>query len=209
MLIIGAKGFASELTDTVCETVIAADMYYYDDVSAESQLMFNRFRVLKNEKQASELFKLDGRFTLGVGNPLMRKKLAEKFLDLGGQLTTVISRKASVSSFGNTIEMGCIIMPQAIVEASNYISTGTLVHVGAFISHNVSIGQYCEISPYAKLLGNVTVGNLCSIGTGAIILPEINIGDNVVVGAGAVVTKDVPDNTVVAGVPAVKLRNNF
>jgi acetyltransferase-like isoleucine patch superfamily enzyme len=40
------------------------------------------------------------------------------------------------------------------------------------------------------------------IGAGVTILPGITIGENAVVAAGAVVTKDVPANTVVAGVPA-------
>lgn len=45
------------------------------------------------------------------------------------------------------------------------------------------------------------------IGAGAIILPGVTVGENAIVAAGAVVTKDVPDNTVVAGVPAKILRN--
>lgn len=40
------------------------------------------------------------------------------------------------------------------------------------------------------------------IGAGATVLPGVTIGENAVVAAGAVVSKDVPDNTVVAGVPA-------
>ena len=40
------------------------------------------------------------------------------------------------------------------------------------------------------------------IGAGAIILPGVTVGENAVVAAGAVVSKDVPANTVVAGVPA-------
>ena len=40
------------------------------------------------------------------------------------------------------------------------------------------------------------------IGSGATILPGVTIGDRAVVAAGAVVTKDVPEGTVVAGVPA-------
>lgn len=44
------------------------------------------------------------------------------------------------------------------------------------------------------------------IGAGAIILPGVTIGKNAIVAAGAIVTKDVPDNTVVAGVPATTLR---
>ena len=45
------------------------------------------------------------------------------------------------------------------------------------------------------------------IGAGAMILPGVTVGENAIVAAGAVVTKDVPDNAIVAGVPAKVLRN--
>lgn len=48
----------------------------------------------------------------------------------------------------------------------------------------------------------ITIGNDVWIGGKATILPGVTIGNNVVVAAGAVVTKDVPDNTLVGGVPA-------
>lgn len=40
------------------------------------------------------------------------------------------------------------------------------------------------------------------IGVGATILPGVTIGENSIVAAGAVVSKDVPDNTIVGGIPA-------
>lgn len=46
-----------------------------------------------------------------------------------------------------------------------------------------------------------------SIGSGAVIIAGITIGENAIIGAGAVVTKDVPSDTIVAGVPAKKLRD--
>ncbi|MBR1658764.1 MAG: sugar O-acetyltransferase [Oscillospiraceae bacterium] len=52
----------------------------------------------------------------------------------------------------------------------------------------------------------ITIGNDVWIGGNATILPGVTIGDNVIVAAGAVVTKDVPSNSVVAGVPARFLR---
>lgn len=52
----------------------------------------------------------------------------------------------------------------------------------------------------------VVIGNDVWIGGNCTILPGVTIGNNVVVAAGAVVTKDVPDNCVVAGVPAQKIR---
>ncbi|WP_430639527.1 DapH/DapD/GlmU-related protein [Haloferax volcanii] len=54
--------------------------------------------------------------------------------------------------------------------------------------------------------GEVVVERNAWIGAGATILPDVTIGENSVVAAGAVVTKDVPANTVVAGVPAEVVR---
>lgn len=45
------------------------------------------------------------------------------------------------------------------------------------------------------------------IGAAATIMPGVTVGENSVVAAGAVVTKDVPDNVVVAGVPAKFIKN--
>ena len=53
---------------------------------------------------------------------------------------------------------------------------------------------------------SVVIRRMAWIGAGAIILPGVTIGENAIVAAGAVVTKDVPDNTIVAGVPAKILR---
>ena len=56
-------------------------------------------------------------------------------------------------------------------------------------------------------LATTTVKKRASIGTSATILGGITIGENALVGAGSVVTKDVPDNTVVAGNPARIIKN--
>ncbi len=47
-----------------------------------------------------------------------------------------------------------------------------------------------------------TIGNNVSFGTGCKVLGSITVGDNVIIGANAVVIKDVPSNSVVAGIPA-------
>jgi acetyltransferase-like isoleucine patch superfamily enzyme len=48
----------------------------------------------------------------------------------------------------------------------------------------------------------VVIGNDVWIGANVVVLPGVTIGSHCVVAAGAVVTKDVPDHTLVAGVPA-------
>ena len=52
----------------------------------------------------------------------------------------------------------------------------------------------------------VVIGDDVWIGANAVILPGVTIGRHVVVAAGAVVTKDVPENTIVAGVPAKEIK---
>ncbi|HWA34188.1 MAG TPA: DapH/DapD/GlmU-related protein [Cyclobacteriaceae bacterium] len=55
-------------------------------------------------------------------------------------------------------------------------------------------------------LKSVVIKRNAWIGAGATILPGVTVGMNSIVAAGAVVTKDVPDNTIVGGVPAKVLR---
>lgn len=66
------------------------------------------------------------------------------------------------------------------------------------ISQGVTIGQ----SNRGDRRGVPTIGSRVYIGPGAKIIGNIQIGNNVAIGANAVVTKDVPDNAVVAGIPA-------
>lgn len=53
----------------------------------------------------------------------------------------------------------------------------------------------------------ITVGNDVWIGGNVTVIGGVHIGNNVIVAAGAVVTKDVPDNTIVGGVPAKPIKS--
>lgn len=57
--------------------------------------------------------------------------------------------------------------------------------------------------------GPIEIGNDVWIGTGAKVLSGVRIGDGAVIGAGSVVTKSIPPYTIVAGAPAVPLRQRF
>ncbi len=75
-----------------------------------------------------------------------------------------------------------------------------------FLTHDGGIAVIRkQVGPFS-VFGRIVVGNNVFIGCRAILLPGITIGNNVVIAAGAVVTKDIPDDVVVAGVPARPIR---
>jgi maltose O-acetyltransferase len=51
-------------------------------------------------------------------------------------------------------------------------------------------------------IGKVDIGDRVFIGAKSVVLPGVRIGSDVVIGAGSVVSRDVPDGTIAAGVPA-------
>ena len=204
MLIIGAKGFAKELLETVCQIKREKHITFYDDISGDlPDLLFDEYTIIRNFNDAEKYLKSgDGKFALGIGNPIFRYKLAQKFKAIGGELVSVISPFAKIGQWENSIGAGSNILSNVVIESNNVIGAGNLIHVGALVSHDITTGKFCEISPMVNLLGEVSLGDFCSIGASAVILPKIKIGKNVIVGAGAVVTEDVPDNSMVVGVPA-------
>ena len=90
-----------------------------------------------------------------------------------------------------------------------------IAHGNGIVVHpNAVIGKQCSILQQVTIGNNVaksrnevaTIGDYVFIGAGAKIIGSVKIGDHVVIGANSVVTKDVESNTVVAGVPAIRIR---
>ena len=98
------------------------------------------------------------------------------------------------------------------ISSHTFICEG--VHIGdnVFIGHNVTFinDKYPRsANPDGSMQTEADWGVVetfikkgASVGSSSTILCGVTVGENAIVGAGAVVTKDVPPNTVVAGVPA-------
>jgi len=103
------------------------------------------------------------------------------------------------------------------VSSHTFVCEGVTIEDDVFVGHNVSFinDKYPRATttngkPQTEADWGVVktlVKRGASIGTSATILCGVTIGENAIVGAGSVVTRDVPDNAVVAGVPARFIRS--
>lgn len=104
---------------------------------------------------------------------------------------------------GLKIGTNCSIQEQCIIDSShcwhieigNDVTLAPRVHI---LAHDASTKRHLN---YTKI-GNVIIEDKVFIGASSIILPGVRIGKNSIIGSGSVVTKDVPQNSVVAGNPA-------
>lgn len=90
-----------------------------------------------------------------------------------------------------------------------YGGMGVVIHARAKIGCNCIIAQQVTIGGRSKKPEVPIIGDHVYIGAGAKILGPVKIGNHVVIGANAVVLEDVPDHTVVAGVPAKIIRQGI
>jgi acetyltransferase-like isoleucine patch superfamily enzyme len=114
----------------------------------------------------------------------------------------------------------CIGNNTYIGESNNIRASGGIITIGSFcsISQNVTIvasnhqfknGEFIQSQKWSVEKNFVTIGHDVWVGANSVILPGVVIGDGAVIAAGSVVTKNVENNSVVAGNPArlIKYRN--
>ena len=86
------------------------------------------------------------------------------------------------------------------------IGKNTYLDNQVHIAHNVKIGSDCMIAGQVGFAGSSTIGNNVSIGGQAGISGHLSIGNNVKIGGGSGVIKDISDNQVVMGYPAIPFK---
>ena len=209
MIIIGAKGFAKEVLEVLRHLGQIENIAFYDDINTDlPNKLYNNFPILKSKKEVLSFFDLvkDKRFTIGIGSPILRKKIYNKFISWGGILASTVSPNSIIGAYDVTLGDGVNILSGVNISNGVKIGKACLIYYNAVITHDCKIGDFVDISPSVNLLGRCKIGSYCHIGANATILPDVEIGENVVVGAGSVVNNNIPSNSMVVGVPGKIIR---
>jgi len=109
-------------------------------------------------------------------------------------------------NFGQNIEIGDFVFFNrgVFIDSKGGVSIGN--HVGLAEDIRIFTHSHSESSHIIREYKPVTIKDYAKIYTGAVILPGITIGEQAIVASHSLVTKDVPANTLVAGMPAQIVR---
>ncbi len=164
-------------------------------------------RLYSEKAHLYVLYKEATHFVLCIGGEhgYARYMTAEKLIDKGLKPLSLISAHGLLDKLLGCGE-GVQVMPGAIVHKFSTLGHHCILNTNSTVDHECVLGNGVHVMGGASIAGRVTIGDFSSIGTNATILPNLKVGKNVFIGAGAVVTKDIKDNSVVAGVPAKPIK---
>lgn len=156
-----------------------------------------------------------GEPTVSATVPDWSREELRRFWDPGYKLLRAVRRYQRAKSRGGPV--GWVVckfwvlvhrfwsvITQSEIHLNTHIEGGLrLPHPTGIIIHpDARIGPNCQIFHQVTLASSVVMGGHVDLGAGAKIIGPLTIGDHVEVGANCVVTKDIENNTTVAGVPA-------
>lgn len=206
--IFGVSGFAREVAD-ICYDMQYDTIVFLDEVEPSESATLNGFTILhETAEQIDALHEQGYDFAIGIGDPVVKKKIAERYSALSfpnlihPSVTFGVNQLEAVQkSKGNIFTAG--------VRLTNSIEVGDFntFNLNVTIGHDSKLLGFVTLSPGANVSGNVNIHEGAYIGTNASILQggndsPIEVGAYSIVGAGSFVRKSVDPKTTVVGVPA-------
>jgi acetyltransferase EpsM len=191
--IYGAGGMGKEtlwLASEISEYTIAG---FIDDYLQSNS--FKNLPVIKNALNQNNCI-------VAIADAQIRKEITNR----NDKLTYVNLIHPSVK-INSSIQIGKgnIICQGAVLTVDISLANHVIININSTIGHDAVIEDFVSIMFGVHISGNVRIGEGTYIGSGAVVLPNIKIGKWCTIGAGSVVTKDVPDNCIIAGVPAKEI----
>ena len=202
LLIIGARGQGK----VVLDCAISTEQYdSFAFMTTEPEMGgIDEYPLLDQNKTSIEYIKDNfDEIIVAVGlNNQARLKVTNEFEDKGVEIATLIHPKATVSKLSK-IGKGSVILANSVINPYASVGRACIINTGSIVEHDCTVEDGVHMSPNSTIAGRVHVGKCTWICMGSSVAHDISIGENSTIGAGAVVLENVPDNVLVAGIPAV------
>lgn len=144
---------------------------------------------------------------VAIGNNEIRQKKIQLLQQYSFNLITLIHPTAVISPYA-AIASGTVVFAGSVINAFAEIGVGCIVNTAVVIEHDCTIDNFTHICPNVALAGGVAVGSKSWVGIGSQVKQLITIGDNCLIGAGSTVVKNIPDNVIAFGSPAVVIKSH-
>ena len=144
------------------------------------------------------------KYTIAINSSAIRRRI-ESSIGKRDRAASLIHETAVIGTqchYQNGLTMG----PYSVL--TTRVNVGAHVHINtaASINQSSTIGDYCTVSPGARICGDVNIGEATSIGAGSVIVNFKNVGKNCTLGAGTVVIDHIGDDATVVGVPGREIK---
>lgn len=199
----GGRSKARIIMEMISEIYPDANVIGIFDKTLKEIPFDTNVKLYSEKADLDVLFKEATHFVVCIGGEhgYARFNTSEKLKEKGISPLNLVSEYGLLDKLDICGE-GIQVMPGAIAHKFTSIGRQCILNTNSTVDHECKLGDGVHVMGGASIAGRVEIGDFSTVGTNATILPNILIGKNVYIGAGAVVTKDIKDNTVVAGIPA-------
>jgi sugar O-acyltransferase (sialic acid O-acetyltransferase NeuD family) len=208
IVIYGASGHANAYRRMLADQRMAQVVAFIDDFRGDRGHRIADRPVISLQAWRTEL--PNHPCLIAVGDPMARRRIAERVTAAGGRFH--YPHDSSLPGLSDVaIGIGTLIGQPVYVGPNTRMGAHAVVMPMSTIGHDVDIGDFCTICPGANIGGQVILESGVFVGGGAVIVNgsadrPLVIGTGATVGAGAVVTKSVRAGVAVMGNPARPLR---
>lgn len=190
-LLYGASGHAKVICSIFESMNVHVDGIFDDNKKFD---LLNNYKVLDGYNCS---YKPNLSILISIGDNEIRKKISEK---VSHSFLNAIHSTSIIDDISK-IGLGTAIFQSATIQRDVFIGMHCIINTNASVDHDCIIENFVHIAPSATLCGNIKVGEGSLIGANATILPNIKIGKWCIIGAGSVITKDIPDFSLITGIP--------
>jgi sugar O-acyltransferase (sialic acid O-acetyltransferase NeuD family) len=198
IIIIGSGGHAVSIANVAISAGYNIK-FFLDIYSHESHLL--GYKIVQNIDSYINFDNVS--FAIGIGNNSIRERVFEEFSRKYKNIKfPPLMHKSSIISSFCTIDVGVIVMPQAVIGPNTKIGKFCIINTHASIDHDCIMHDFSSLAPSAVTGGRVMIGYRSAVSIGAVVKDNLFIGNDSVLGANSYLHNNLGSNQIVVGSPA-------